>query len=189
MEGLLFHDPALNAVVVLLCFMVLPFPLLFYAVVKMKFASKRNLLQYGSAFILLSLLFAPLFTGLLGIISGYENQLLECQTNYLYQLQFGHSSVPCTEMSTENKEDLNGFKNLAIILSVFVTVVILSLGVNLIASAIAMTHDNLLLKELSEQVSEISQAINAQTSTLNWLFGATVILLVLGIMGFLYVAG
>lgn len=171
-----FFDKYLNAYFFYICIFMVPFLLTIVSALKLKFATKSQLLLHGAALVVLSLLFAPLFSGTLDLISSYENKLERCYTEYVYKQSVGHEELtPCKDLSETQKKDLSNFKDFIIVISVFVSVIVLSLGVNLIASGISMSEDKLALEQLYKQVDEVKTSIEKQTNFLKILVGVSIL--------------
>ena len=177
-----FQSGALNASFIAICILLVPFPLMVFSAIKMKFVTKNNLLLFGFGFALLSMLIAPLFTGLIDLIGSYETKLERCQAGYVYKklagVEIGES---CEGLSESEARDLSGFKSFIIMASVIMTVMALSLGVNLLASAMSMSQERLALEELYNKVSEIKASVDKQAIVLKRFLWAIVALLIVAI--------
>ena len=159
---------------------MVPFLLTIVSALKLKFATKRQLFLHGAVFVVLSLLFAPLFSSTLDLISSYENKVERCYTEYIYKKSLSNEDLlPCKDLTETQKKDLSNFKDFIILVSVFVSVIVLSLGVNLIASGISMSEDKLALEQLYKQVNEVKASIEKQTSFLKALVGVSILCLAL----------
>ena len=175
-----FFDKYLNAYFLYICIFMVPFLLTIVSALKLKFATKRQLFLHGAVFVVLSLLFAPLFSSTLDLISSYENKVERCYTEYIYKKSLSNEDLlPCKDLTETQKKDLSNFKDFIILVSVFVSVIVLSLGVNLIASGISMSEDKLALEQLYKQVNEVKASIENQTSFLKVLVGVSILSLAL----------
>ena len=175
-----FFDKYLNADFLYICIFMVPFLLTIVSALKLKFATKRQLFLHGAVFVVLSLLFAPLFSSTLDLISSYENKVERCYTEYIYKKSLSNEDLlPCKDLTETQKKDLSNFKDFIILVSVFVSVIVLSLGVNLIASGISMSEDKLALEQLYKQVNEVKASIEKQTSFLKALVGVSILCLAL----------
>lgn len=175
-----FFDKYLNAYFLYICIFMVPFLLTIVSALKLKFATKRQLFLHGAVFVVLSLLFAPLFSSTLDLISSYENKVERCYTEYIYKKSLSNEDLlPCKDLTETQKKDLSNFKDFIILVSVFVSVIVLSLGVNLIASGISMSEDKLALEQLYKQVNEVKASIEKQTSFLKALVGVSILCLAL----------
>lgn len=175
-----FFDKYLNAYFLYICIFMVPFLLTIVSALKLKFATQRQLFLHGAVFVVLSLLFAPLFSSTLDLISSYENKVERCYTEYIYKKSLSNEDLlPCKDLTETQKKDLSNFKDFIILVSVFVSVIVLSLGVNLIASGISMSEDKLALEQLYKQVNEVKASIEKQTSFLKALVGVSILCLAL----------
>ena len=175
-----FFDKYLNAYFLYICIFMVPFLLTIVSALKLKFATKRQLFLHGAVFVVLSLLFAPLFSSTLDLISSYENKVERCYTEYIYKKSLSNEDLlPCKDLTETQKKDLSNFKDFIILVSVFVSVIVLSLGVNLIASGISMSEDKLALEQLYKQVNEVKASIEKQTSFLKVLVVVSILSLAL----------
>ena len=159
-----FKSGALNASMYAILIIIVPAILMAHTAITLKTPTRRKLLSSGGILILYCILIAPLLLALIDLVGDYEKEYESCQLNYIYQaLSSPEESLSslkkCSPQEEASVKELTDFKTLLVICSIMVNVVLISLGVNLIASASSMTEVRLSHDNIYEQIDKINTKI------------------------------
>ena len=93
--------------------------------------------------------------------------------NYIYtklataEVQAGKIQT-CEPINKSSEKELSDFKTILLICSILVNVVLISLGVNLIASASSMSNERICQDNIHEQIDDLNDKLNNLSSNV-WL--------------------
>ncbi|MDW7551435.1 hypothetical protein HUZ36_15975 [Pseudoalteromonas sp. McH1-7] len=168
-----FESGALNAAMYAVFTVVIPALLMGHTSISLKTPTRNKLLINGGGLIIYCILIAPLLMTLLDTVGKYEKEYETCQLNYIYT-KIANPNIntaqlkACEPIKESSEKELNDFKTMLVICSILVNVVLISLGVNLIASASSMSNERICQDNIHEQIDNLNEKINNLSSNI-WL--------------------